>query len=453
MVNLNSMIHRTLIEFQDKKFTLLMADIFTELITDQHFKKQAVNALMAMQSYSLFELGKTNIKIQGNIFLLLINKKQNLLILLSQNAIYESGTNICNEKDIAEQFANIQSYQKIPDIYLAYPLQSELNSIELDEPTKIKFLKYKDEIVTQIKKYRPSLFERLNNIILGLICDYQTLRTQLLKFIAVVPALTNDKTGATLKSSFLETAASISNSKEQLPFYIKPTFILLKFTTPFLPGNIFKYLVEKSISFVAGRFICTENKLGATKIIKKLHLSKRNCTFDQLGELVICQEEADEYCQKITDLIKSPTLFESALKLNKAGIPSHHISIKTSALTPHFNEDPDAFLFVYNDIKMRLLKLFNAAEKNNVFLNFDAEHYHYRDLTVKLIFHFLSEHQNFNKFPYFGFVLQAYLKDSQHHLNMLLEFFLLALNCLSLLPKPTLLFFWRLLFRKLKESF
>ena len=60
------------------------------------------------------------------------------------------------------------------------------------------------------------------------------------------------------------------------------------------------------------------------------------------------------------------------------------------------------------------------AAKNKVFLNFDAEHFHFRDLTIKLIFHFLTEHQQFDNFHYFGFVIQAYLKDSLSHFRYIL---------------------------------
>lgn len=428
MTQLSFVVHHSTFKYQNKNYSLLTADIFADLLNQLHFKSQCENAITAMHSYPLSNLGKTNIKVNGNIFLLLINTQKNLILLLSQNAIYETCNHINDMKSLIvnnpvfkEELNIIQDYKKIPDIFLIYPNATELNQIELSNDAKIKFLKYKEEITSRIKNYRPSLFERFNNFVLGLICDYQTLRTQLLKFIAVVPALTSDKSGKTLKSSFIETAGNIASSKEDLPFYIQPLFQMAKLITPIIPGKFFKVLIEFNISFIARRFICTEDKNGASNIIKGLHSTKRNCTFDQLGELVICQTEADEYCQKITDLINSPNLFESGEKLNKAGIPSHHISIKTSALTPHFNEDPDTFEFVYKDIQPRLLKLFSAAIQNNVFLNFDAEHYHYRDLTVKLIFHFLHLHKEFNSFHYFGFVLQAYLKDSHTHFNFLYQ--------------------------------
>lgn len=403
--------------FQGSNYSVLTSTLFSELINSNSFQSNVDNALMALISHQNFELGKTNIKINGHIFLIAINLKTRLIFLLSQNALYESS----QEPPIHPEIKNLNQYQKIPDIFLIYPNPKDLNKIELNGEAKEKFLYYKRSVTSHIKKYRPSLFERLNNFVLGLICDYHTLRTQLLKFIAVVPALTHEKEGHTLKESFLETAQNIVTSKEKMPAYLKPLFHILGALTPLIPSRVFKVLVEYNISFIAKRFICTEDKTGAAKIIKRLHKTSRNCTFDQLGELVICQSEAEDYCQKILDLINSPALFATAEKYNPSGIPSHHISIKTSALSPHFNEDPDAFLFVYKDIKPRLFKLFSAAEKHLVYLNFDAEHYHYRDLTVDLIFHFLNEHKQFEAFPYFGFVLQAYLKDSHIHFQKILS--------------------------------
>lgn len=421
-------IHQTTFLHQDKKFVLLTPALFADLIREETFTTDCNNAISAMYSYPLNTCGKTNIKLKGNIFLLLINIDKKLIILISQNAIFELGIGIkinntwtSTSTQFTQEIMGLNSYQKIPDIYLIYPQSTILVQIELNHEAQQKFLVYKEEISKNIKNYRPSFFERFNNFVLGLICDYHTLRTQLLKFIAIVPALTFDNSGKTLKKSFHETAKNINSSPEKLPFYIKPLFKTAAIFTPLIPGNLFKQLTEFKISFIAKRFICTENKKGAEKIIRHLYKTGRNCTFDQLGELVICQTEAEEYCQKIVDLIDSRRLFDTGSKLNLAGIPSHHISIKTSALTPHFNEDPDAFDFVYKDIQPRLHKIFTAANQNKVFLNFDAEHYHYRDLIVKLIFHYLNQHQEFNEFHYFGFVLQAYLKDSNQHFNLLLQ--------------------------------
>lgn len=396
-------------------YQVFTSKIFSQLILEDEFRQQCLAVLQAMTVDLGFDRGKTNVKINGNYFLLAIHQTDKKIYLFSQNLVYESANQFCE----FERSFDLRNFHEIPEIYLACLKDRPWQFIELNGLGKTKFLEYKKNIIHHLKNYKFSFFERLNNQILGLICDHQILRSQLLKFIAVVPALTFDKSGIFLKNAFLETANNITNHKKidsqsKLPFFIALFFNFSRLCY-FLPSPILKKLVEFNISFIARRFICTEDKNGASVIISQLHKTGRNCTLDQLGELVICTSEADDYCKKILDLINSSTMFPSSQPLNQAGIPYHHVSIKTSALTPHFLEDPEAFLFTYNDICPRLQLIFSAAQKNNVFLNFDAEHYHYRDVTVKLIFYFLEQNIQFKDFKYFGFVLQAYLKDSINH--------------------------------------
>jgi RHH-type transcriptional regulator, proline utilization regulon repressor / proline dehydrogenase / delta 1-pyrroline-5-carboxylate dehydrogenase len=96
--------------------------------------------------------------------------------------------------------------------------------------------------------------------------------------------------------------------------------------------------------------------------------------------------------------------------VNAAGIPEAHVSIKLSALSTHFN--PVAPETTAVEMRERLQRLLRHAKQRGTFICFDAEHYAYRDLSLRVPAVALADAPDLNDFQDFGFVVQAYLQDA-----------------------------------------
>ena len=93
--------------------------------------------------------------------------------------------------------------------------------------------------------------------------------------------------------------------------------------------------------------------------------------------------------------------------------------IKVSALCSDFK--PYAKSYTYNLGGPRLKKILLEAKANDVFINIDAEHYHYRDIVFYIYKRVLLETVDLKNFAATGIVLQAYLRDSYPHLQEIIN--------------------------------
>ena len=104
---------------------------------------------------------------------------------------------------------------------------------------------------------------------------------------------------------------------------------------------------------------------------------------------------------------------------NKALINRSHVSIKVSALCSDFK--PEAYEYTKKLVAPRLSEILKTAKKEDVFINIDAEHYHYRDLVFKIYRDVLLETPELSDYNQTGIVLQAYLRDAAKHFEDILE--------------------------------
>ncbi len=289
----------------------------------------------------------------------------------------------------------------------------------------------KQSLISEIKRYRPSVFERLTDWGLGLTANYALFRIHLLKFLAMLPSLDYDQAGIEVKKNLLESLRRLLADSEQarqlskegqfsaIPRYLE---ILVSLNHKLLlhqPAWTIAKVVRFCVRYLAKRFIAGESIDRANKSLRKLFHSGRDATLDQLGELVVSEAEADHYCAEVIKLVRGFKQHVPVGSKNKANIMRANVSIKVSALCSNFN--PAAFDFTYQRIAPRLAQVFRAAKEEQVFINIDAEHIHYRDTVFQIFKKLLLTSSEFVDFADCGIVVQAYLQDSYPHFLQILE--------------------------------
>jgi RHH-type proline utilization regulon transcriptional repressor/proline dehydrogenase/delta 1-pyrroline-5-carboxylate dehydrogenase len=282
-----------------------------------------------------------------------------------------------------------------------------------------------------LNEYRPTIFEDVSDFGLGLTAQYALLRIHLLKFLAILPSLDHDKEGSEVKriliealSRFLKDNKKARRAKKKgqerafprhYTFGIKIVFYIAKI----FPAWPLATLVRNAVKLMAKRFIAGESIEKADTSLKSLAYTGRDVTLDQLGELVVSEKEADHYRDEVLKLIRGFSLHVKKGEMNRAGINRAHVSIKVSALCSDFK--PHAPDYTYSLVAPRLREILITAKQEDVFINIDAEHYHYRDIVFKIYRRVLLETPELKEYKATGIVIQAYLRDGYKHLKEVVE--------------------------------
>ena len=314
----------------------------------------------------------------------------------------------------------ITCHEKLPNFLLKDQWK------DVDENSKI-LLK---NLIRKVAEYRPTFFEKFSDYGLGLTAQYDLIRVHLLKFLAVLPSLDHDKNGHEVKRNLLESLRRLKDDTELLsqkrkrttrllPWYLNLAFNLFGFIAGIIPSNLLARIVRSAVKSMAKRFIAGESISTSETTLRELKLSGREATLDQLGELVVSSREADEYFEKVLQLIHGLKNYYSRGEKNAAGILKAHVSIKVSALSHDFR--PQAFESTYLKVAPRLKRILQEAAREEVFINIDAEHYHYRDIVFKIYSKVLLETKELQNYSQTGIVIQAYLRDACHHLRQVIE--------------------------------
>lgn len=286
------------------------------------------------------------------------------------------------------------------------------------------------DLVGRVGEYRASLFEKISDYGLTLTAQFDLIRVHLLKFLALLPSLDHDRSGKEVKRNLLESLRRLREDSEALrhqrkrgsrplPFYLGVLFSLALQVAAILPPQMLATVVRHLVRKMARRFIAGESISTSHKTLRDLRSSNRQCTLDQLGELVVSSKEADEYFEKVLQLIHGLKHHIPKGEKNSAGILNAHVSIKVSALGHDVR--PQAFDDAYAKVAPRLRRILQEAAREEVFINVDAEHHHYRDLVLQIFGKVLMETPELQNYDQTGIVVQAYLRDGSRHLMDVVE--------------------------------
>lgn len=190
-------------------------------------------------------------------------------------------------------------------------------------------------------------------------------------------------------------------------------------------GGLAKGLMTSTISSqikgMAGKFIAGTDARSALPGLRDLWNDGIAFSVDLLGETCLSDEEADAYRDKYLDLIQNlPSEVagwkpQPRLESDHLGpIPRTNVSVKISSLSGRC--DPIDTEGAINDLMKRLLPILETARDRGVFVNFDMEHFAFKDLTLEL-FQRCCERVDFQA----GLAMQAYLKSGVEDARRMVE--------------------------------
>ncbi len=315
---------------------------------------------------------------------------------------------------------------------LADLLDPAADGADEDGPLLRRVHELASELARQMGRYRPGLWERINQFGLGLQADYAVLRIHALRFVALLPSLDHDTAGVEVRKLLVEMLRRMVHDSERargegwsgsagpLPVLLETACRVAGAVASALPARWISIATRTAVRRMARSFIAGEDIAEAQPALFRLKQSGRSATLDQLGELVVREAEADRYCDRVVELVRGCGVQGQAPELNDAGIPLGHVSVKVSALCAHY--DPDDIDGTWQRVGPRLLRICNEARDRGVFINLDAEHYAVRDLTFHMFTRLAGPGRRFGDWPWLGIVVQAYLRDGGDHLEELLAF-------------------------------
>lgn len=397
---------------------------FADFRIQIHF--EGISLLMGI-FYSTKEIRFYSPKLNSELFIL------HHLNSLDKSSKQEMKENILKLREHVEKVAKL-SVESFPSTYQLTTFKHNLSNFLVEEDWKDISADSKilvRELMGYLNDYRPSFFEKISDFALGLTANFALLRIHLLKFLAILPSLDYDQKGTEVKRVLLEsfrrliddsTKAKMLKKKgdqRALPGLYVILFRLAFIVSSIMPAANLAKLVRTSVRFMAKRFIAGETIEGAEVALKDLARTGRDVTLDQLGELVVSEKEADHYKNEVLKLIKGFSLHVKKGEKNLAGINRAHVSIKVSALCSDFK--PESFEYTYKLVAPRLKEILLAAKQDDVFINIDAEHYHYRDLVFEIYKKVLLETDELKDYLATGIVIQAYLRDAYLHLEQVKE--------------------------------
>ncbi|WP_412473502.1 proline dehydrogenase family protein [Halobacteriovorax sp. YZS-1-1] len=426
----------------DENFRLDFYEHFSSLILDEenNLKEEVKKELIFWTSFdSSF---KFQIALEGTQFLLGVDNKDKVLRLCNVKMANEIFLldNFNGEKNKAyKAFKNhVTKVMKVrigdfPGVSRIITKRYNLDThaqIDTEEVSKMTETITK-KLLVYINGYSPVFFEKISDFALGLTANYALLRIHLLKFLAILPSLDHDDEGTEVKRTLKEALRrlivdskkaeelGLKGDRQPLPSQLVLLFYFTLLIVKVFPAKPLAAIVRFKVRFMARRFIAGETIETAQKNFSTIFKSGRDVTLDQLGELVVSEEEADNYMNEVLKLVNGFSMHISPGRRNKAGILRAHVSIKVSALCSDFR--PEAFNYTYSLVAPRLIKILKAGMEQQVFINIDAEHYHYRDIVFEVYKKALLDTPELKDYADTGIVVQAYLRDCYEHLQDIID--------------------------------
>ena len=264
----------------------------------------------------------------------------------------------------------------------------------------------------------PTLFEGRwwSHTALNLAMQDSLFKTQLFRFIDVLPSLTDDAQVVALAREYLGDADT--------PLF-GGQWGLKALASTSLGARLSGKAIRGQVEHMARTFIAGATVEEAAPRLTELWKQGRAWSVDLLGEATISDHEADRYrdrcMEALTLLGREAALWPSISLLERdhlGPIPRVQLSIKISALSPHLDPiDPEGS---YRSVAARLRPLLDLAMRLPASLIFDMEQADTKALLVEIFTRFFDE-PAYKDYPYAGLALQAYHRDTARDIEGLLS--------------------------------
>jgi len=249
-------------------------------------------------------------------------------------------------------------------------------------------------------------------------------RVQMLRFVDVLPALTDD---ADLVSHLDE---YVGDGQLTLPLPILDRMPgLIDWTLRHARRGVASHLMAGTVRALSGslarRFIIGENVEAAFAGLSRLNKQGMAFTLDLLGEATVSETEAKTYQQRyislLDDLAPRVARWPSNPMLDRVGdrpMPRLNLSVKVSAMYSQI--DPIDETGSAEQIKERLRPILQSARDHGAFITLDMEEYRTRRITLRVFKEMLTE-PAFIDWPDVGIAIQAYLRDTEDDVDDLIR--------------------------------
>jgi RHH-type transcriptional regulator, proline utilization regulon repressor / proline dehydrogenase / delta 1-pyrroline-5-carboxylate dehydrogenase len=266
----------------------------------------------------------------------------------------------------------------------------------------------------------PSVFRK--DYWMGKVMDWcmqnEAFKVEMFRFVDVFPYLTRPESVAKHLQEYF--CRSDQDSPLALQWGIKSVS-----HTSMTAGMAAK-TISNNITAMAKQFIAGRDAQEALPILAELRSQGMAFTADLLGEAVVSEAEAEDYCRRYLELIEIldgaqqgwPALGDSSTQLDWGHTPKINISIKPSGLYSQMNAR--AFRHSVDMARERLRPLWRRAMQAGALVTLDMESTALKNLTLAL-YRSLLEENEFRDYPHTGVVIQSYLRDSEQDLVELLR--------------------------------
>lgn len=263
----------------------------------------------------------------------------------------------------------------------------------------------------------PTLFEGRwwSQTALNLAMQDNVFKTQLFRFIDVLPSVTDDEEVVTLAREYL------GDGHTQL---FGAQWGLKALSATSLGARLSGKVIRGQVEHMARTFIAGATAEEAVAQLTDLWQHGKAWSVDLLGEATISDREADRYgdrcLEAMTLLAREAASWPSRplLEHDHFGlIPRVQLSIKVSALSPHLDPiDPEGS---YRSVATRLRPIIDLAMRLPASLIFDMEQAETKALLVEIFTRLFAE-PVYKDYPYAGLALQAYHHDTARDVEGLL---------------------------------
>jgi len=288
---------------------------------------------------------------------------------------------------------------------------------EMSSPLEPTIYRIGEQLARLSAGRTPTLFERRwwSQSALNMAMQDSGFKTQLFRFIDVLPSITDDEEVVALAREYLGDGG--------LPLFGGQWGLNILSATS-LGARLSGKAIRSQVEHMARTFIAGATVEEAAPPLSDLWQHGRAWSVDLLGEATISDREADRYRDRCVEAL---SLFgrEAAswpskplLERDHLGpIPRVQLSIKISALSPHLDPiDPEGS---YRSVAARLRPILDLAMRLPASLIFDMEQADTKALLVEIFTRFFAE-PSYKDYPYAGLALQAYHRETARDIEELL---------------------------------
>jgi RHH-type transcriptional regulator, proline utilization regulon repressor / proline dehydrogenase / delta 1-pyrroline-5-carboxylate dehydrogenase len=264
----------------------------------------------------------------------------------------------------------------------------------------------------------PTLFERRwwSQSALNMAMQDSSFKTQLFRFIDVLPSITDDEEVVALAREYLGDGG--------IPLFGGQWGLNILSATS-LGARLSGKAIRSQVEHMARTFIAGATVEEAAPQLSDLWQHGRAWSVDLLGEATISNREADRYRDRCVEALSllgreagswpsKPSLEQDHL----GPIPRVQLSIKISALSPHLDPiDPEGS---YQSVAERLRPILDLAMHLPASLIFDMEQADTKALLVEIFTRLFAE-ASYKDYPYAGLALQAYHRETARDIEGLLS--------------------------------